>query len=184
MKAFRTLSEIPTRHIFTYLTFVPSLFFLFHFHFWPHIILTPVCSHSHYCLLHSHSHLLLHVTASNCKIKFLFFVFSLFQRTSQIGGCMLHAVPPHATACTTSFCSVKPCCGALTRNRCSRPIYNELWVSSFHLQEQSGTLGSLGSSAISSRLLLLLSLYLTLWTLNCSSTHTIAFLVVFWADAE
>lgn len=40
------------------------------------------------------------------------------------------------------------------------------------------------SFAISSRLLLLLSLHFTLWTLNCGSTPRIGFLAVFWADAE
>ena len=47
-----------------------------------------------------------------------------------------------ATGCTLTFCSVKPYCSVLTRNRCSRPIYSKLWVSSFHLQEQSGTFRS------------------------------------------
>lgn len=54
----------------------------------------------------------------------------------------MYSAPPPATGCTLTFCSVKPYCNALTWNRCSRPIYSKLWVSSFHLQEQSGTFGS------------------------------------------
>lgn len=81
----------------------------------------------------------------------------------------MYAAPPPAAAC-----SAKPHCTALTRNRCSRPIYSKLWVSSFHLQEQSGTPGSFELCYLSPPcLLLLLSLYFTLWTLNCGSTPRI-----------
>lgn len=61
---------------------------------------------------------------------------------NQSSGRTYAASPPDA-GCTMTFCSVKPHCSALTQNRCSRPIYSKLWASSFHLQEQSGTLGVL-----------------------------------------
>lgn len=54
----------------------------------------------------------------------------------------MYSAPPSAAGCTLTFCSGKPYCSMLTRNRCSWPIYSKLWVSSFHMQEQSGAFES------------------------------------------
>ena len=179
-------SDITSHSVSTYLKSVLSLFFFLHFHSWPHLFLESWHQFVHTFIIASWTHIppflsLLHPPTSLCKSLFLLLVFFLLLTDSQMGRCMLHHPVP---LCTVTFFSVKLYCSALTRNRCSRPIYNKLWVSSLHLQEQAGTLGSLGFSAISHRLLLLLSLYFTLWTLNCGSTLRIGFLAVFWADAE
>lgn len=44
---------------------------------------------------------------------------------------------------STFFFIFIPCCSALTRTICSQPIYSELWVNSFHLQQQSAMFGSI-----------------------------------------
>lgn len=43
---------------------------------------------------------------------------------------------------TLTFCSINHCCISVTRNRCSRPIYSELWVSADRLQERTDSLES------------------------------------------
>lgn len=54
----------------------------------------------------------------------------------------LFVSPP---ACTLTFCSVKHYCKAVTRNRCSRPIYSEARVSGSQLRAETDSIRVPGS---------------------------------------
>lgn len=65
----------------------------------------------------------------------------------------LFVSPP---ACTLTFCSVKHYCKAVTRNRCSRPIYSKARVSDSQLRAETDSIRVPGSCVVP--LLLLRSL--------------------------
>lgn len=94
------------------------------------------------CTLTFPDHKFKSLFGSPCHNLFLQSCFFFLACCLSDSPCVIFRLSAYSLLCNLTFLFCEHYCNALTRTKCSWRIYSELFMSSFHLQEQSGILES------------------------------------------